>query len=321
MQVGKGIVEVWGVGAGQWLCFALPPCLPLWSGINPWCYRYACQRPSLSRHLAVCDQPHPSCFLPPVAVRRVKTIVWDKTGTLTTGKPHVVDARVLDKRLGLSDVVQLAAAVEQHSEHPIATAILSLHHQQQVRQQQGQGQGQDAGKAASAGGPAPVLQARSVEAIVGQGISGWVRLPAAASSPRAAAAVAAGKHSGSGSSSGINTAALLEMQAPLAGAVRAASCGTVLDRALSSSPSLGSLHSSAAAGSEAVVPAAADAVVLVEPQAGSPVALPEAAAATAAVPAAAAAGGRLVMRQQWWRKCRVAAAAEAADKVQRKSGR
>ncbi|EFN54171.1 hypothetical protein CHLNCDRAFT_135599 [Chlorella variabilis] len=109
---------------------------------------------------------------------RVRTVVFDKTGTLTAGKPHVVDVRALHPHLGVADVIELAAAVEQHSEHPLASAILKLERQQQQQQLK-----QD--EAASGGGGSasvapPLLQARDVEVAMGQGISGWVQLSPAA---------------------------------------------------------------------------------------------------------------------------------------------
>ena len=58
------------------------------------------------------------------AAARVDTVVVDKTGTITTGKPRVTRVRALN---GFSEgeVVALAAAVEQWSEHPVAHAILA----------------------------------------------------------------------------------------------------------------------------------------------------------------------------------------------------
>jgi Cu+-exporting ATPase len=55
-------------------------------------------------------------------LERVDTIVADKTGTLTEGKPSVV-AVVPAGSFDDASVVRFAAAVEQHSEHPLATAI------------------------------------------------------------------------------------------------------------------------------------------------------------------------------------------------------
>ncbi|MFN8543222.1 MAG: heavy metal translocating P-type ATPase [Candidatus Binatia bacterium] len=53
---------------------------------------------------------------------RVDTIVLDKTGTLTEGRP-VVYAVVAAAGEREEDVLRLAAGLEQHSEHPLAAAI------------------------------------------------------------------------------------------------------------------------------------------------------------------------------------------------------
>ena len=55
---------------------------------------------------------------------RIDTLVLDKTGTLTEGKPEVVAVQALS---GASEdeVLALAAALEQRSEHPLARAILA----------------------------------------------------------------------------------------------------------------------------------------------------------------------------------------------------
>ncbi|BAY74131.1 heavy metal translocating P-type ATPase [Nostoc linckia NIES-25] len=65
-------------------------------------------------------------------VHKLKTVVFDKTGTLTTGKPVVTDC-VLIEGLGTGDwglgtgnsqsLIQLAAAVESGTHHPLAKAI------------------------------------------------------------------------------------------------------------------------------------------------------------------------------------------------------
>ncbi len=52
----------------------------------------------------------------------VDTVVLDKTGTLTTGKPAVTD--ILPGKLTETEVLRIAAALEQPSEHPFAGAIL-----------------------------------------------------------------------------------------------------------------------------------------------------------------------------------------------------
>jgi Zn2+/Cd2+-exporting ATPase len=62
---------------------------------------------------------------------RVRVFAYDKTGTLTTGKPVVVQTRTLDCQDDLElcqacdDMLVLAAAVESRSEHPLAQAVLA----------------------------------------------------------------------------------------------------------------------------------------------------------------------------------------------------
>jgi Cu+-exporting ATPase len=54
--------------------------------------------------------------------RRLTAVVFDKTGTLTAGRPEVTDVTPLDGR-SRDEVLALAAALEQNSEHPLADAI------------------------------------------------------------------------------------------------------------------------------------------------------------------------------------------------------
>jgi len=56
---------------------------------------------------------------------QAKRIVLDKTGTLTLGRMAVVETVVDPKRMDQSELLALAAAVEQYSEHPIAKAIVA----------------------------------------------------------------------------------------------------------------------------------------------------------------------------------------------------
>ena len=56
--------------------------------------------------------------------RKITTLVFDKTGTLTEGKFAVSKMVVLQKDLKENDLIRMAAALEQNSEHPIATGIL-----------------------------------------------------------------------------------------------------------------------------------------------------------------------------------------------------
>lgn len=55
-------------------------------------------------------------------LHRVDTVVLDKTGTLTTGKPEVTD--VLPGEVDSKQLLQIAAALESRSEHPFAKAIM-----------------------------------------------------------------------------------------------------------------------------------------------------------------------------------------------------
>ncbi|SKB15079.1 putative copper-transporting ATPase SynA [Planktothrix sp. PCC 11201] len=56
-------------------------------------------------------------------VHQLNTVVFDKTGTLTTGSPRVTDCITISE-LSPQQIVQLAATVEQGSNHPISQAIL-----------------------------------------------------------------------------------------------------------------------------------------------------------------------------------------------------
>lgn len=57
--------------------------------------------------------------------RKITTIVFDKTGTLTEGKFGVNAIKIIDKRYDEKKLIQLAASLEQSSEHPIAKGILA----------------------------------------------------------------------------------------------------------------------------------------------------------------------------------------------------
>ncbi|MFD7470345.1 heavy metal translocating P-type ATPase [Streptomyces tendae] len=59
------------------------------------------------------------------ALQHVDTVVLDKTGTLTTGHMTVATTTALPGALGQDEVLRLAAAVEQGSEHPIGRAVVA----------------------------------------------------------------------------------------------------------------------------------------------------------------------------------------------------
>ncbi|MBM4415578.1 MAG: copper-translocating P-type ATPase [Chloroflexi bacterium] len=57
--------------------------------------------------------------------RRIDTVVFDKTGTVTEGKPAVVALELVDGAPVTADeLVQLVASAERGSEHPLAAAVL-----------------------------------------------------------------------------------------------------------------------------------------------------------------------------------------------------
>ena len=63
-------------------------------------------------------------------IGRVKAIAFDKTGTLTTGKPQVVQMIAVDPVE--TPLLQIAAALESLSEHPIGNAIVRFAQEQQL---------------------------------------------------------------------------------------------------------------------------------------------------------------------------------------------
>ncbi|MDR2966115.1 MAG: cadmium-translocating P-type ATPase [Treponema sp.] len=75
------------------------------------------------------------------AAHKIDTIVFDKTGTITEGKPQVVSVE--------GNVLQLAASLERYSEHPIAKAICGYYNGE-------------------------YLEVKDFKAIVGQGVEGFI---------------------------------------------------------------------------------------------------------------------------------------------------
>lgn len=65
--------------------------------------------------------------------RRISMLVFDKTGTLTRGEFNVVQYESLHANYNREEIIQLAAALEQHSEHPIATGIMRKVKELQLR--------------------------------------------------------------------------------------------------------------------------------------------------------------------------------------------
>ncbi len=65
-------------------------------------------------------------------LEHVQTIIVDKTGTLTEGKPRVTEIRSVGD-LTDDDVLSLTAAVESGSEHPLANAIVNAAREHQLQ--------------------------------------------------------------------------------------------------------------------------------------------------------------------------------------------
>jgi Cu2+-exporting ATPase len=57
--------------------------------------------------------------------RKITTIIFDKTGTLTIGKFEVARIKSLQSGFDEKEIIRIASALEQNSEHPIATGILA----------------------------------------------------------------------------------------------------------------------------------------------------------------------------------------------------
>jgi Cu+-exporting ATPase len=64
-------------------------------------------------------------------MERIDTLVIDKTGTLTEGKPKVVS--IFANRMSEIEVLRFAASVERGSEHPLASAILDAAKERNVK--------------------------------------------------------------------------------------------------------------------------------------------------------------------------------------------
>ncbi len=56
---------------------------------------------------------------------RVNTVAFDKTGTITRGKPEVTDILTMDAQWNDAELLRIAASIEQQSEHPLAGAIVA----------------------------------------------------------------------------------------------------------------------------------------------------------------------------------------------------
>ncbi len=65
-------------------------------------------------------------------MEKIDTLVVDKTGTLTEGKPRVTGIHTADASIGDADLLKLAASLEQASEHPLGAAIVAAANERKI---------------------------------------------------------------------------------------------------------------------------------------------------------------------------------------------
>ncbi len=66
-------------------------------------------------------------------LKSINTVVMDKTGTITNGRPEVTDVVPFTKEISKSYLLQIASSVESKSSHPLAQAILERTKKQGVK--------------------------------------------------------------------------------------------------------------------------------------------------------------------------------------------
>lgn len=67
------------------------------------------------------------------ATGSIDTIVLDKTGTLTEGKPQIVDTAIIDKNFNENEILAMVASIENHANHPLAKAFIDKANQQNIK--------------------------------------------------------------------------------------------------------------------------------------------------------------------------------------------
>jgi heavy metal translocating P-type ATPase len=83
---------------------------------------------------------------------RANAIIFDKTGTITLGRPKVTEFEILDKKYKEEDLLSIAKSIERNSLHPLAKAIVEYATEKKVH----------------------VKSAGNIEEKIGVGISGVV---------------------------------------------------------------------------------------------------------------------------------------------------
>lgn len=82
-------------------------------------------------------------------MHKTTTVIFDKTGTLTNGKVIVTDVVSIDDK---ANMLQMAASLEQSSEHPLSQAVISYTKEQLINPK----------------------QVESFNAVIGHGVEGYV---------------------------------------------------------------------------------------------------------------------------------------------------
>lgn len=83
---------------------------------------------------------------------RIKAVIFDKTGTITLGKPQVFSFEILDKNYEEKNLLAIAEALERNSLHPLAKAIVGFAKNKK----------------------SPVFHATQVKETIGSGIEGHI---------------------------------------------------------------------------------------------------------------------------------------------------
>ncbi|MGO4854533.1 heavy metal translocating P-type ATPase [Phaeovulum sp. W22_SRMD_FR3] len=97
------------------------------------------------------------------ALARIRTLILDKTGTLTDGRPQIVSVHATGALSG-DEVLRFAAALDQASKHPIAQAIVA------AARARGSAEGRAGGSAGGCVLPVP----HDVVEIPGEGVAGVI---------------------------------------------------------------------------------------------------------------------------------------------------
>ena len=85
---------------------------------------------------------------------KINTVIFDKTGTITIGKPQVIAFRQPEnnQKYNQNDFIKVAASIERHVSHPLANAIIQAAHEKQL----------------------PTLNTNNIEVIAGNGVTAQV---------------------------------------------------------------------------------------------------------------------------------------------------